>query len=32
MFDVSKYSAFYQITKFFANFLYKFLSAEKRYR
>jgi len=32
MFDVSKYSAFYQITKFFASFLSKILSAEKGYR
>jgi hypothetical protein len=32
MFDVSKYSAFYQTTKFFTTFLYKILSAEKGYR
>jgi hypothetical protein len=31
MFDVSKYSAFNQITKFFTAFLWKILSAEKRY-
>ncbi|SDF28392.1 hypothetical protein SAMN04488121_1011369 [Chitinophaga filiformis] len=32
MFDVSKYSAFYQITKFFESFLIKKLSAENAYR
>ncbi len=31
MFDVSKYSAFYQITKFFARFIAKFLSAVRGY-
>jgi hypothetical protein len=32
MFDVSKYSAFYQITKFFTAFLSKNSSAEMAYR
>lgn len=32
MFDVSKYSAFYQITKFFELFFNKKLSAENAYR
>ncbi|SCB90905.1 hypothetical protein GA0116948_10216 [Chitinophaga costaii] len=32
MFDVSKYKAFYQITKFFKPFTKGFLSAESAYR
>jgi len=31
MFDVSKYSAFYQITKFFTPLMFKFLSAVRGY-
>jgi len=31
MFDVSKYKAFYQITKFFAAIITKFLSAVRGY-